>query len=75
MLSGLSEVTGPDLILLSSVVKPAFVMLWSPRIRLTAGVAEAKMPIIRCSTERYSSPMDLAALAAALMARLSSLEA
>ena len=42
--------------------------------RRDAGVAAAKRPIIRCSTERYSSPMDLAAFSAAFRQRLASEE-
>ena len=74
MLSGLSPVTGAVLTLLSDAVKAAFVMPWSLRMRLTAGLGEAKMPIIRCSTDRYSSPMDLAAFSAALSTRSASVE-
>ena len=68
----MSPVTGADLTLLSSVVKADFVMPWSARMRFVAAVPAAKMPIIRCSTERYSSPMDFAAFSAAERTRLSS---
>ena len=54
--------------------KPDFVMPWSAKMRLMEGVGEAKMPIIRCSTEVYSSPIDFAAFSAAVMIRLASEE-
>ncbi len=75
VLSGSSLVTGPLLTLLSSLENSAFVMLWSEKMRLMAGVAAAKMPIIRCSTEIYSSPMLCAAFSAARRARSVSGEA
>ena len=45
-------------------------MPWLSKIRLIAAVGEAKIPIIRCSTEVYSSPMDFAAFSAAVIIRL-----
>ena len=43
-------------------------------MRFIAAVGAANMPIIRCSTERYSSPMDFAAFSAAEMMRSASCE-
>ena len=74
MLSGLSPVTGAVFTLLSSVVKAFFVMPWAEKMRFIAGVGAAKIPIIRCSTDMYSSPIDFAAFSAAVMTRLVSLE-
>ena len=67
MLSGLSPVTGEVFTLESSAVNLAFVIPWLSKILLMAAVGEAKIPIIRCSTEVYSSPMDFAAFSAAVM--------